>query len=41
MVHLYDRIDAQIVYRILTEEQQDLRNLFEPLLAIDGTPDDS
>jgi uncharacterized protein YutE (UPF0331/DUF86 family) len=33
-VHPYDRIDSQIVYRILTESRRDLADLLELLLAI-------
>lgn len=32
VVHLYDRIDERIVYRILTEERGDLARLLELLL---------
>ncbi len=32
VVHLYDRIDERIVYRILTEERGDLAELLELLL---------
>ncbi len=32
VVHLYDRIDEKIVYRILTEERGDLAELLELLL---------
>lgn len=32
VVHLYDRIDEKIVYRILTEEREDLAELLELLL---------
>lgn len=32
VVHLYDRIDEKIVYRILTEEREDLTDLLELLL---------
>jgi len=32
VVHLYDRIDEKIVYRILTEERGDLTELLELLL---------
>ena len=34
VVHLYDRIDERIVYRILTEERQDLAELLELLLGV-------
>ncbi len=34
VVHLYDRIDPQIVYRILTEERQDIEELLLLLLAL-------
>lgn len=33
VVHLYDRIDPQVVYRILTEERKDLKELLSHLLA--------
>jgi len=33
VVHLYDRIDERIVYRILTEERGDLAELLELFLA--------
>jgi len=37
VVHLYDRIDERIVYRILTEERGDLAELLELLLdALEG-----
>jgi uncharacterized protein YutE (UPF0331/DUF86 family) len=32
VVHLYDRIDPQIVYRILTEERADIEELFRLLV---------
>jgi uncharacterized protein YutE (UPF0331/DUF86 family) len=35
VVHLYDRIDQRIVYRILTENRGDLRDLLDLLLSID------
>jgi uncharacterized protein YutE (UPF0331/DUF86 family) len=34
VVHLYDRIDERIVYRILTEERADIAELLELLLDI-------
>ena len=34
VVHLYDRIDESIVYRILTEERRDLEELVELYLEI-------
>jgi uncharacterized protein YutE (UPF0331/DUF86 family) len=34
VVHLYDRIDEQIVYRILTEERGELAELLELLLDV-------
>ncbi|MBI4618256.1 MAG: DUF86 domain-containing protein [Planctomycetes bacterium] len=34
VVHLYDRVDPGIVYRILTEERGDLRNLLDELLRL-------
>ncbi len=34
VVHLYDRIDEEIVYRILTEERKDLVDLLELLLNV-------
>jgi uncharacterized protein YutE (UPF0331/DUF86 family) len=34
VVHLYDRIDPQRVYEILTEHRQDLATLLDLLLAI-------
>ena len=34
VVHLYDRIDERIVYRILTEERKDLVDLLELLLGV-------
>jgi uncharacterized protein YutE (UPF0331/DUF86 family) len=36
VVHLYDRIDPQIVYRIVSERRRDLLELLELLLAIDA-----
>lgn len=36
VVHLYDRIDSAIVYRILTEDRPDLTALLDSLLAIDA-----
>lgn len=33
VVHLYDRIDANIVYRVLTEDRKDLAELLDLLLA--------
>ena len=43
LVHLYDRIDAKIVYRILTEERGDLAEflelLLEALVDINSRPD--
>jgi uncharacterized protein YutE (UPF0331/DUF86 family) len=37
VVHLYDRVDPAIVYRILTEERDDLETLAKLLVtAIDG-----
>jgi uncharacterized protein YutE (UPF0331/DUF86 family) len=37
VVHLYDRIDEKIVYRILTEERGDLAELLELLLEALGS----
>lgn len=37
VVHLYDRIDPEIVYRIVTERRQDLLDLLQSLLAIDAS----
>ncbi len=34
VVHLYDRIDPQIVYRVVTERRRDILDLLELLLAI-------
>jgi uncharacterized protein YutE (UPF0331/DUF86 family) len=34
VVHLYDRIDPRIVFRLLTEERKDLRDLLDLLLGI-------
>lgn len=34
VVHLYDRIDPQIVYRVVTERRSDLLDLLDLLLAI-------
>lgn len=34
VVHLYDRVDARIVYRVLTEHRRDLAELGDLLLAI-------
>jgi uncharacterized protein YutE (UPF0331/DUF86 family) len=36
IVHLYDRVDQRVVYRILTENRADLRDLLELLLSIDA-----
>jgi uncharacterized protein YutE (UPF0331/DUF86 family) len=36
LVHLYDRVDTRIVYRVLTEQRGDLAELLELLLAIDA-----
>ena len=36
MVHLDDRIDPQIVYRVVTERRRDLLELLDLLLAFDG-----
>jgi uncharacterized protein YutE (UPF0331/DUF86 family) len=33
VVHLYDRIDPRIVYRVLTGERRDLEDLLSLLLA--------
>lgn len=33
VVHLYDRIDPEIVYRVLTEDRADVAELLERLLA--------
>ena len=39
VVHLYDRIDERIVFRILTEEREDLADLLELLLdALERLP---
>jgi uncharacterized protein YutE (UPF0331/DUF86 family) len=35
VVHLYDRIDPEIVYRVLTEDRRDLTELLALLLAAD------
>ena len=35
VVHLYDRIDPEIVYRILTEDCSDLSELLHLLLSVD------
>lgn len=35
VVHLYDRVDARIVFEILTEHRRDLAELLDLLLAID------
>jgi uncharacterized protein YutE (UPF0331/DUF86 family) len=35
VVHLYDRIDASVVHRILTEDRPDLAKLLDELLAIE------
>ncbi|MBI3272669.1 MAG: DUF86 domain-containing protein [Planctomycetes bacterium] len=41
VVHLYDRIDPRIVYRLLHEERSELRALLDLLLAgFDGDPAD-
>ena len=34
IVHLYDRVDDAIVYRILREEQNDLKDLLDLLLGL-------
>ena len=34
VVHLYERVDASIVYRVLREERQDLADLMDLLLAV-------
>jgi len=39
VVHLYERVDARIVYRILCDNRQDLAQLLELLLAIDIAAD--
>jgi uncharacterized protein YutE (UPF0331/DUF86 family) len=39
VVHLYDRIDPEIVYRVVTERRADLLALLDMLLAI--VPDDA
>lgn len=36
VVHLYDRIDPQIVYRVITERRSDLLDLLDLLLAIEA-----
>ncbi|MFY9345392.1 MAG: DUF86 domain-containing protein [Planctomycetota bacterium] len=36
VVHLYDRIDPEIVYRVVRERRGDLLTLLELLLAIDA-----
>ncbi len=33
VVHLYDRVDPEIVYRVLTEDRQDVIDLLQLLLA--------
>ena len=33
LVHLHDRVDAQIVYRILTEDRGDIEELARLLVA--------
>lgn len=38
VVHLYDRVDPEIVYRVLTEERDDLRALLGLLLAAADAP---
>lgn len=35
VVHLYDRIDPEIVFRVVTERRRDLIDLLELLLAIE------
>jgi uncharacterized protein YutE (UPF0331/DUF86 family) len=35
VVHLYDRIDPEIVYRVVTERRPELLDLLDLLLAID------
>lgn len=35
VVHLYDRIDPQIVHRVVTERRRDLLDLLDLLLAIE------
>ena len=37
VVHLYDRIDSEIVYRVLTEDRDDLAELMRLLLAAAAT----
>jgi uncharacterized protein YutE (UPF0331/DUF86 family) len=36
VVHLYDRIDTAIVYRIVTERRQEIGDLLDLLLAVDA-----
>ncbi len=38
VVHLYDRIDPEIVYRVVTERRRDLVELLEHLLGIPDQP---
>lgn len=39
VVHLYDRIDPEIVYRVLTEDRSDLTELLDLLLRATTEPD--
>jgi len=38
VVHLYDRIDPEIVYRVLTEDRDDLGRLLDLLLGANDEP---
>lgn len=37
VVHLYDRIDPAIVYRIVTEDRPDLSSLLQLLLGVSSS----